>query len=69
MGLIPQGRLYSWWSYRAPDWRRADKGRRLDHIWCSADLAGSASGSRILKNVRGWERPSDHVPVMATFDV
>ncbi|RME18183.1 MAG: exodeoxyribonuclease III, partial [Alphaproteobacteria bacterium] len=29
---IPEGRLYSWWSYRSPDWDAADKGRRLDHV-------------------------------------
>jgi exodeoxyribonuclease-3 len=66
---IPDGRLYSWWSYRAPDWAKADKGRRLDHIWCSPDIAGAAMGSRIMREVRGWERPSDHVPVLATFDL
>jgi exodeoxyribonuclease-3 len=29
-------KLYTWWSYRSPDWERADKGRRLDHIWVGA---------------------------------
>ncbi len=29
---IPEGKLYSWWSYRAPDWDMADRGRRLDHL-------------------------------------
>lgn len=66
---IPQGRLYSWWSYRSPDWDAADKGRRLDHIWATPDISGAASGSRILRPVRGWEQPSDHVPVFATFDL
>ena len=66
---IPHGRLYSWWSYRSPDWDGADKGRRLDHIWATPDISGSASGSRILRPVRGWEQPSDHVPVFATFDL
>ncbi len=37
---IPSGRLYSWWSYRAADWNAADKGRRLDHIWATPDIAG-----------------------------
>jgi hypothetical protein len=36
---IPDGLLYSWWSYRAKDWDAADKGRRLDHIWASPDIA------------------------------
>jgi exodeoxyribonuclease-3 len=66
---IPEGRLYSWWSYRAPDWQAADKGRRLDHIWATPDIAGAAHGSRILRDARGWEQPSDHVPVFATFDL
>ncbi|MFN3970328.1 MAG: exodeoxyribonuclease III [Gemmobacter sp.] len=66
---IPAGRLYSWWSYRAPDWDAADKGRRLDHIWATPDIAGAAHGSRILRDVRGWTQPSDHAPVFATFDL
>jgi exodeoxyribonuclease-3 len=66
---IPAGLLYSWWSYRAPDWDAADKGRRLDHIWASRDIAGAAHGSRILRAARGWDGPSDHAPVFATFDL
>ncbi len=66
---IPEGRLYSWWSYRSPDWDTADKGRRLDHIWATSDIAGAAHGSRILRAVRGWEQGSDHAPVLATFDL
>ena len=56
-------KLYTWWSYRSPDWERADKGRRLDHIWVSPSLADSIAGLQILKDARGWDRPSDHVPV------
>ena len=66
---IPSGLLYSWWSYRAADWDAADKGRRLDHIWATPDIAGAAHGSRILRPCRGWDQPSDHVPVFATFDL
>lgn len=66
---IPEGLLYSWWSYRAKDWDAADKGRRLDHIWATADIAGSMGGSRILREARGWEKPSDHAPVFATLDL
>lgn len=64
----PAGRLYSWWSYRAADWAAADKGRRLDHIWATPDLAVNSGNSRIARNVRGWDRPSDHVPVIAEFE-
>ena len=66
---IPEGQLYSWWSYRTRDWDAADKGRRLDHIWASPDIANAGHSSRILRPVRGWEKPSDHVPVLATFDL
>ena len=65
---IPEGPLYSWWSYRSPDWDAADKGRRLDHIWASPDLAARSGGSRIARHVRGWEQPSDHAPVFAEFE-
>lgn len=66
---IPQGPLYSWWSYRARDWDAADKGRRLDHIWATSDIAAAGHDSRILRPVRGWDQPSDHVPVLACFDL
>ena len=66
---LPEQKLYSWWSYRAKDWDMADRGRRLDHIWASADIIEYVNGSRILREVRGWDRPSDHVPVFATIDL
>ena len=66
---IPEGQLYSWWSYRARDWSAADKGRRLDHIWASRDIAAAGHGSRILRAARGWDKPSDHAPVLARFDL
>jgi exodeoxyribonuclease-3 len=66
---IPEGLLYSWWSYRSPEWDTADKGRRLDHIWATPDIVNAAHGSRILRPVRGWEQGSDHAPVFATFDL
>ena len=66
---IPEGKLYSWWSYRARDWDAADKGRRLDHIWATPDIANAGHGSRILRAARGWDKPSDHAPVFAEFDL
>jgi len=65
--IDPSQKLYSWWSYRSADWLNADKGRRLDHIWTSGDIAKNVRQIMILKEARGWDRPSDHVPVMATF--
>jgi len=62
-------RLYSWWSYRAKDWRSADKGRRLDHIWVSPGLKHMMKNMAVLEHARGWEKPSDHAPVMVEFTV
>jgi exodeoxyribonuclease-3 len=62
-------KLYTWWSYRSADWVAANKGRRLDHVWGSPNLAPKLTGIDILRDARGWERPSDHVPVVATFDL
>jgi len=62
-------KLYTWWSYRAADWRLADRGRRLDHVWTSNALADRVSKIKISKDYRGAERPSDHVPVTATVEI
>lgn len=58
-------RLYSWWSYRAKDWNSSDKGRRLDHIWSTGDVAEHSKNAEILREWRGQsEKPSDHAPVL-----
>ncbi len=64
-----QKKLYSWWSYRAEDWDTADRGRRLDHIWVTKSLELALKKQQILRAARGWERPSDHVPVILDLDV
>lgn len=58
-------KLYTWWSYRARDWLASNRGRRLDHIWVTAPLADRLTGIDIVRDARGWQRPSDHVPVIA----
>ena len=60
-------KLYSWWSYRSPDWDSADKGRRLDHIWVTEKLKPALKQQQILRVMRGGERPSDHVPIVLDF--
>ena len=67
-GAIPEGKLYSWWSYRARDWSAADRGRRLDHIWVSPPLAGGVKSAAVLREARGWEKPSDHAPVVVELE-
>ncbi len=56
-------KVFSWWSYRNPNWQTNDKGRRLDHVWISPALAPQQQSAFVLKEYRGHERPSDHVPV------
>jgi exodeoxyribonuclease III len=63
----PEEKIYSWWSYRARNWRASDRGRRLDHIWVSPALHGHAVEHAIFKPARGWKLASDHVPVLATL--
>jgi exodeoxyribonuclease-3 len=63
----PPEPLFTWWSYRARDWRAANRGRRLDHVWVTPALAGAARAMDVLEEARGWERPSDHAPVTVDF--
>jgi exodeoxyribonuclease-3 len=62
-----EGGHYSWWDYRAGGFRR-NLGLRIDHVWVSAPLAERSRSTVIDKEPRGWERPSDHAPVVAEFD-
>lgn len=64
----PEEKLYSWWSYRARDWRAADRGRRLDHVWVTEAVVPLLGESRVLKDARGWDTPSDHAPVLTDLD-
>jgi exodeoxyribonuclease-3 len=61
-------RLYTWWSYRAKDWAASDRGRRLDHMWASSELADTAIAHSVHESCRSWTRPSDHIPIVTSFD-
>lgn len=63
----PSEKLYSWWSYRSPDWEKADKGRRLDHVWVSPQLLPRLKDARVIKAMRGLEKASDHAPIIVTL--
>ncbi len=65
--IPPEEKLFTWWSYRSPNWEASDRGRRLDHVWASPDIARQARDLKVLRHARSWEKPSDHVPVIATF--
>ena len=68
--FIPETeQIYSWWSYRSPNWELADKGRRLDHIWVTPALGNGLLNVEILKSARGYKPASDHVPVIAELEI
>jgi exodeoxyribonuclease III len=66
--LGPDEKHFTWWSYRAKEWRASNRGRRLDHIWLSGGAVarfGAPDRSRYgtLEEARDWEKPSDHIPI------
>jgi exodeoxyribonuclease-3 len=68
--FVPQDeKVFSWWSYRSPNWELADKGRRLDHVWVTPALAPGLSGIEILKSARGFDPASDHAPVIVELEI
>jgi len=62
-------KLYTWWSYRNRTWPGSDRGRRLDHVWVTPQLAPALKSVEVLRDERGWPSPSDHVPVTVELDV
>ena len=63
----PPAPVYTWWSYRAADFRASNRGRRLDHIWLSQDARAFLSDATVYADARGENQPSDHVPVRVTL--
>lgn len=64
-------KLASWWSYRAQDFRKSNRGLRLDHIWTSPGLTPSVvkGSAKIHEPVRAWDQPSDHCPITVDLEV
>ncbi len=67
--IPPADTLYSWWSYRARDWRASNKGRRLDHVWVTPALKGAVKDAFVYDEARDWEKASDHAPVVVDLDL
>jgi exodeoxyribonuclease-3 len=63
-----EDKQFSWWDYRAGAFRR-NLGLRIDHVWVSEPLAKASKSVTIDKEPRRWEKPSDHAPVVAEFDL
>ena len=63
--LIPSSENhFTWWSYRSPDFRLNNRGRRLDHIWINKKSSLKLIKAKIIKEYRELQKPSDHVPVV-----
>ena len=62
--------LYSWFDYRSRGFNDEPKrGLRIDHILCTADLIDSCVDAGISYELRAMEKPSDHAPIWAAFDL
>ena len=59
---------YTFWDYQAGAWQK-NNGIRIDHLMLSPQATDRLKAVRIDKHVRGWEKPSDHVPVVIDLDV
>lgn len=62
-------KAYTWWSYRARDWKKSNRGRRLDHILISRNLQDNLKDCMIYDSYRGFEKPSDHVPIVVELSI
>ena len=59
---------YTFWDYQAGAWQR-NNGIRIDHALLSPQAADRLRGVSIHRDVRGWDKPSDHVPLMIELDL
>lgn len=65
----PEPEQYSFWDYRAPNGFKRNLGWRLDYILATKPLAKRCTDCRIDKAPRGLDKPSDHTPVIAEFEI
>jgi exodeoxyribonuclease-3 len=59
---------YTFWDYQAGAWQR-NNGIRIDHALLSPQAADLLTGVSIHRDVRGWDKPSDHVPFVIELDI
>ena len=64
--LDDQPGVYSFWDYQAGAWQK-NNGIRIDHLLLSPQAADRLKMARVDAHVRGWEKPSDHVPVVISL--
>ena len=66
--LSPPQNIFTWWSYRSPDFTKNNRGRRLDHIWASQNYKKNIKKSNIIMSARKQKKPSDHVPIIVDIE-
>jgi exodeoxyribonuclease-3 len=66
--FTPGGKAYSWWDYRQLGFQK-NRGMRLDHFIASPAIAAHAVACTIDREPRKWQKPSDHAPVTAVFEI
>ncbi len=66
--LHPDERVYTFWDYLRNAWGR-NAGLRLDHLLLSPAIAGQLTAAGVDREVRGWEKASDHAPVWVKITV
>ncbi len=64
---VQEGGHYSWYDYRTNGFER-NEGLRIDHVYATPPMAERCAEVRHDPKPRGWEVPSDHVPVVARFE-
>jgi exodeoxyribonuclease-3 len=60
--------LYTFWDYQAGAWQK-NNGIRIDHILMSPQATDVAVGCKTVPHIRGWDKPSDHIPVIVELDL
>jgi len=66
---VPEGDRYTFWDYRIPNGFKRNLGWRIDYVMASASLAQRCTRAWVETDPRGLERPSDHTPICAEFEV
>jgi exodeoxyribonuclease-3 len=59
--LHPDEQVYTFWDYFRNAYGR-DAGLRIDHLLLSPSIAGRLAGAGVYREVRGWDKASDHAP-------
>lgn len=64
---VTDEQVYTFWDFQSGAWRR-NNGIRIDHLMLSSQAADRLEGVVVHKDLRGWDKPSDHVAIEGQFD-